>query len=191
MTPFVTRLKPLRTALLALALLGAAAAHAQAPAAPVAVQTPSGTLQLKAPPGYTALDAEEMQAKFGRHGRRPLAAWGNARRTSTVAVTWSRMVQKPLTSDQLPAFKDSLASTLLRLTPGMVMHDATLVTIAGRSWVRMDSTAPAVDTSIRNLMYVTDLGGHMVAVNFNATEADFAAQEAGFGSAAATLKAEP
>lgn len=187
-SPTIPRL--FRTGIRAL-LLGGAAIFAAAHAAPVDVQTPSGTLRLQAPPGYTALDAEEMHAKFGRHGRRPLAAWGNARRTSTVAVTWSRMVQKPLTSDQLPAFKASLESTLLRLTPGMVMHDASLVTIAGRSWVRMDSTAPAVDTSIRNLMYVTDLGGHMVAVNFNATEAEFPAQEAGFGSAAATLKAEP
>lgn len=168
----------------------AAAACTLAAAEPVAVQTPSGTLRLQAPAGYTALTDEELQTKFGRHGRRPLAAWGNARRSSTVAVTWSRMAQKPLTPDALPAFMSAMETTLPRLTPGLVMRDASLVTIGGRAWVRMDSTAPAADTDVRNLMYLTDLNGHMVGVNYNATVADFPAQEPGFGSSAGTLRVQ-
>ncbi len=167
-------------------LLGCAAAAAE----PVDIQTPSGVLRLDAPAGYSALDADERQAKFGRHGRRPLAAWGNPSRSSTVAVTWSRMAQKPLTSEQLPALKASLESTLPKLTPGLQMLDSSIVTIAGRRWVRMESTAPAVDTGIRNLMYLTDLGGHMVGVNYNATDAAYPGQEAGFRASAGTLQAE-
>jgi len=165
-------------------------ACAAASAEPVAIKTPSGTLHFETPAGYTALSEDELHIKFGRYGRRPLAAWGNARRSSTVAVTWSRMAQKPLTSEQLPEFKSAMETTLPRLTPGMVLRDSSLVQIAQRPWVRIDSTAPAVDTEIRNLMYLTDLGGHMVGVNYNATVADYAQQEAGFSSSAGTLRTQ-
>lgn len=165
-------------------------ACAAAGAEPVAVQTPSGTLRLDTPAGYSALGEDELQAKFGRHGRKPLAAWGNAARTSTVAVTWSRMAQRPLTSEQLPEFKSAMETTLPKLTPGMVLRESSLVTIAQRRWVRIDSTAPAVDTQIHNLMFLTDLGGHMVGVNYNATAADHAQQEAGFKASAETLRVQ-
>ena len=183
---------PLRASVWTLRCCAAAVTLACSAAAadPVAVKTPSGTLRLDTPAGYTALSDEELQTKFGRHGRKPLAAWGNARRSSTVAVTWSRMAQRPLTSAQLPEFKTAMETTLPKLTPGMVLRDSSLVGIAEHRWVRMDSTAPAVDTEIRNLMYLTDLGGHMVGVNYNATVADFAQQEAGFNASAETLRVQ-
>lgn len=185
-TVFQDGSRPWRCAIVLAAGLACGAAVAD----PVAVKTPSGTLSLEMPAGYSALSDAELQVKFGRHGRRPLAAWGNAARTSTVAVTWSRMAQQPLTPERLADLQSAMEANLPRLTPGMVLRGSGLVDIGTRRWVRIDSTAPAVDTQIHNLMFLTDLGGHMVGVNYNATAADHAQQEPGFKASADTLRAQ-
>ena len=164
----------------------AAAAFAM-PALAADIETPTGTFRFDPPPGYTELSAQEIDAKFGRNGRKPIKAFGNASRASTVSVTWS---QQKLTQAELPKFKQAMEELLPRLTPGLVFNDRQLRTIGARQWIYLDSTVPAVDTSIRNLMYLSDLGGHMIGVNFNATVAEFASQQAGFESAARTLRVD-
>ena len=94
------------------------------------------------------------------------------------------------TQAELPKFKQAMEELLPRLTPGLVFNDRQLRTIGARQWIYLDSTVPAVDTSIRNLMYLSDLGGHMIGVNFNATVAEFASQQAGFEVAARTLRVD-
>lgn len=173
-----------------LAFVAALACWGPAAAEPASVKTPSGTLSLDTPPGYSMLSDAELSAKFGRHGRKPLAAWGNAARTSTVAVTWSRMAQQPLTRERLPQLQSAMEKSLPLLTPGMVLGETGLVDIGPRQWVRIESTAPALDTQIHNLMLLTDLGGHMVGVNYNATAADHAQQEHGFKASAQTLRVQ-
>lgn len=168
-----------------LAVLACALGASCAAAADIA--TPSGMLSLEVPAGYTELTAEELQSKFGRHGRVPLKAYGNARRSSTVAVTWSQMKQ-PLTEERLPELKAAMEGMLPRLTPGLEFKNSQMVTVGERAWVLLDSTAPAVDTEVRNLMYLTDLGGHMVAVNYNATLADYPAQVGAFAASARSLR---
>lgn len=164
----------------------AAAAFAM-PALAADIETPTGTFRFDPPPGYTELSAQEIDAKFGRNGRKPIKAFGNASRASTVSVTWS---QQKLTQAELPKFKQAMEELLPRLTPGLVFNDRQLRTIGARQWIYLDSTVPAVDTSIRNLMYLSDLGGHMIGVNFNATVAEFASQQAGFEVAARTLRVD-
>ena len=149
----------------------AAAAALALPALAADIETPTGTFRFDPPPGYTELSAQEIDAKFGRNGRKPIKAFGNASRASTVSVTWS---QQKLTQAELPKFKQAMEELLPRLTPGLVFNDRQLRTIGARQWIYLDSTVPAVDTSIRNLMYLSDLGGHMIGVNFNATVAEFA-----------------
>ena len=165
----------------------AAAAALAMPALAADIETPSGTFRFDPPPGYTELSAQEIDAKFGRNGRKPIKAFGNASRASTVSVTWS---QQKLTQADLPKFKQAMEELLPRLTPGLVFNDRQLRTIGARQWIYLDSTVPAVDTSIRNLMYLSDLGGHMIGVNFNATVAEFASQQAGFEAAERTLRVD-
>jgi len=166
--------------------LAAAAAFAM-PALAADIETLTGTFRFDPPPGYTELSAQEIDAKFGRNGRKPIKVFGNASRASTVSVTWS---QQKLTQAALPKFKQAMEELLPKLTPGLVFNDRQLRTIGARQWIYLDSTVPAVDTSIRNLMYLSDLGGHMIGVNFNATVAEFPSQQAGFEAAARTLRVD-
>ena len=176
---------PLRLARRLFCLAAAAALAMSALAADI--ETPTGTFRFDPLPGYTELSAQEIDAKFGRNGRKPIKAFGNASRASTVSVTWS---QQKLTQAELPKFKQAMEELLPRLTPGLVFNDRQLRTIGARQWIYLDSTVPAVDTSIRNLMYLSDLGGHMIGVNFNATVAEFASQQAEFEAAARTLRVD-
>ena len=157
------------------------------PARAADIETPSGTFRFDPPQGYTELSAQEIDAKFGRNGRKPIKVFGNASRGSTVSVTWS---QQKLTQAALPQFKEAMENLLPKLTPGLVFNERQLRTIGARRWVYLDSTVPAADTDIRNLMYLSDLGGHMIGVNFNATVAEFASQQDGFEAAAQTLKVD-
>lgn len=167
----------------AVALLATAALAAQA----ADISTPSGTLRLDVPQGYTELSAQEIDQKFGRNGRKPMKVFGNASRASTVSVTWSK---QPLTQAALPEFKGMMEEMLPKLTPGMVFNDRQMRAIGGRQWIYLDTTVPAADTDIRNLMYLSDLGGHMIGVNFNATVKEFPSQQGGFDAAAQTLKTD-
>jgi len=175
---------PLR---LARRLFCLAAAVLAIPVLAADIETPTGTFRFDPPPGYTELSAQEIDAKFGRNGRKPIKVFGNASRASTVSVTWS---QQKLTQAELPKFKQAMEELLPKLTPGLVFNDRQLRTIGARQWIYLDSTVPAVDTSIRNLMYLSDLGGHMIGVNFNATVAEFPNQQAGFEAAARTLRVD-
>ena len=151
------------------------------------IHTPSGTLRLDVPEGYTELSAQEIDQKFGRFGRKPMKVFGNASRASTVSVTWSK---QPLTQAALPEFKEMMEEMLPKLTPGVVFNDKQMRAIGGRQWIYLDTTVPAADTDIRNLMYMSDLGGHMIGVNFNATVKEFPSQKGGFEAAAQTLKTD-
>ncbi|RZJ26413.1 MAG: hypothetical protein EOO54_02945 [Haliea sp.] len=154
-------------------------------------RTPSGVLKLDLPPGYTRLSDEEISVKFGRNGRVPAAVWGNARRSSSVAVTWTEMKNRPLNAADLPEFKKAMEQLLPRATPGLKFLANEIVSIGAQQWVFFDSSAPTVDTEVRNLMYLTHLGGHMVGVNYNATVADFPEQKDGFEASARTLAVAP
>ena len=154
-------------------------------------RTPSGVLRFDVPAGYTRLSDEEINVKFGRNGRVPAAVWGNARRSSSVAVTWTEMKNRPLNAAELPEFKKAMEQLLPRATPGLRFLGNDIVSIGAQQWVMFDSIAPAVDTEVRNLMYLTHLGGHMVGVNYNATTADFPGQRDGFEASARTLAVGP
>ena len=154
-------------------------------------RTPSGVLSFEVPAGYTRLSDEEIAVKFGRNGRLPPAVWGNARRSSSVAVTWTEMKNRPLNAGDLPEFKKAMEQLLPRATPGLKFLGNDIVTIGAQRWVFFDTSAPAVDTEVRNLMYLTHLGGHMVGVNYNATVADYPGQKDGFAASARTLAVGP
>lgn len=161
------------------------------PALAADIETPSGTFRFDPPQGYTELSAQEIDAKFGCNGRKPIKAFGNASRASTVSVTWSQQkLTQAVTQAALPKFKEAMEELLPRLTPGLVFNDRQLRSIGGRQWIYLDSTVPAADTSIRNLMYLSDLGGSMIGVNFNATVGELPGQQEGFEAAAQTLKAD-
>lgn len=168
------------------ALLGQGACAATAE-----VTTPSGTVVFELPQGFDELSADEMAAKFGRNGRIPLKAYGNESRTSTVAVTWSKMQKQPLTQEALPQFMGAIAPLMQRVTHGLAFQEKAVVKLGARDWIFLRSTAPAADAIIHNHMYLTDLGGHMVGVNYNATAQDYAQQRAGFDVSAKTMLAKP
>lgn len=85
-------------------------------------------------------------------------------------MAWSQQkLTQAVTQAALPRFKEAMEELLPRLTPSLVFNDRQLRSIGGRQWIYLDSTVPAADTSIRNLMYLSDLGGYMIGVHFNAT----------------------
>lgn len=181
----------MRTRFLLRTLVATAALLASALAVAEEIRTPSGVIKVDVPPGYTRLSDEEIGFKFNRNGRVPAAVWGNARRSSSVAVTWTEMKNKPLTAGDLPEFKKAMEQLLPRATPGLKFVSSSIVTVGTQQWVVFDSTAPALDTEVRNLMYLTHLGGNMVGVNYNATVEDHPSQRPIFESSARTLSVGP
>ena len=99
-------------------------------------------------------------------------------------------MKKPLTQESLPELKAAMEDMMPKLTQGLVFNDRKMVNVGDRQWVLLDSTVPAIDTKLRNMMYLSDMGGNMVGVNFNSTAEEFASQQSAFEAAARTLKVE-
>ena len=152
------------------------------------IATPGGTIAVSLPADFTPLSAAEMKIKFGRNGALPVAAYGNAKRSGTVAVSWSPLGETTLTPDQLPQLMDSFRDAMSQQVPGLHWISSEVRIINGKRWIFMENIAPGRDTPVHDDMYLTDLKGNLLAINFNITEAEHAAFATEFKSIEKSLK---
>lgn len=177
----------LRAALPLLAILLAAPIAAQAQE----VALLDGAVRMTLPAGYTQLSAEEIQLKFGRSNRPPLAAFGDARRNAAIAFTLSKQ-NRPVTEAALPEFLAAMEQFFPRMMAGLVWHKREIVSIRGRKWARLYLSGHALDTDVRNDMHFTPFRGDLLGVNQTTTEAAWAAASPALSSAFRSIRiAEP
>ncbi len=117
------------------------------------------------PKGFTAMSQAEILRKYPGV-RPPQYAFGNPRRSVSVAITIADAEIQP---EELPAFKRFMENFMEKSVPGLEWHDRDLLSLNGLTWIRLDFTSKAIDTDIRNDMYLTSWQGKMLGFNFNTT----------------------
>lgn len=143
-----------------------------------------GKLSMDIPSGFTSLSEQEIQMKYP-NGNPPTAAYGNANRSFSIAITYSVQI---LTTDKLAELKGVLTKTFDRVIPGIVWKVNEIVTIKGKKWVHFEMMSNAIDTDIHNQMFITDLGGRMLGVNFNAPRSTYPQIQSAFDEVVNSIK---
>ena len=110
-----------------------------------------GRLSLEIPDGFRVLTDWEIALKFPSASP-PQYVHANARGGVSIAITFS---QAAVALERLPELKSAMEQMLPRLTPGLQWITRETVEINGRPWVHFEFTTFAVDTDIRNHMYLT------------------------------------
>lgn len=176
--------------LLALATVDAgarAAAQAAAPTNPAAtkrIELAGGAVSFVVPADFTELSEEETALKFPRQ-QPPRHAYGNSRRSVTVAVTFSPAA---VTMEQLPEMKQALEEMMPKMMPGLEWVARDILMINGRRWVYLAALTPAVDTTIHNDMLMTSFEGRALMLNLNATVAEYESAKPQFGMIRESLR---
>ena len=127
---------------------------------------------------------EEIDVKYPR-ANAPGQVYGNERRTVTIAVGMSGTA---LAADQLAEAHDALGEVMPQLMPGLEWLTREIVTINGRRWIHFAMVTPAVDTKIRNEMYMTSFRGKMLLVNLNATIGEYDAYKGALEEVRSSLR---
>ena len=157
-------------------------------ASAIDVATPGGTISITLPKDFTRLSKQEIQGKFSRSGQQlPVAVFGNPKRSSTMAVTWSQLGETSLTADQLPQLSEQLHDSYSQNLPGIHWISSEVRSINGKSWIFLENTTPGRDTRVHNEVYCTDVKGNLLMLNLNSTEAEHAGYVAAFKAAEQSL----
>jgi len=137
-----------------------------------------GGVTVPLPDGYTRLSPDELARKFAKSARPPIAAFGDAKRTTTIAFTLSNQ-NGAFTAEQLPAYVAAMEQILPKIVPGIVWHRKEIKPIAGRSWAHLRYASPTVEQDTANDTWFTAFRGNILGVNLSAPAAQWPQVEAG------------
>jgi len=135
-----------------------------------------GGVSVQLPDGFTRLSAEELTRKFVRSPRPPIAAFGDAPRTATIAFTLSDQ-NGAFTPEQLPTYVAAMEQILPKAVPGIVWHQKEIKSIGGRSWAHLRYASPTVERDIANDTWFTAFRGNILSVNLSAPAAEWSRLE--------------
>lgn len=166
---------PFKALLAALLLVPALASAAE-------ITLPAGKLSLALPADFTALTQKEIKARFGALGQLPVAVYGNATRTATVAVTSTQVDNGPLKPEGLPAVQTQMADGMTQQIPGLRWVGKAQPVLAGKRWVKLENLTPSRNGAMHNVILGTDVRGQLLLVNMNAADKEFAQHAASFAS---------
>lgn len=139
-----------------------------------------------APPGFTALTAEWLAAKYPNAGA-PRYAVGNARRTTSIAYD---LRDERAPSNDLEALRRALQGSFAQL-PKLRWVASDVRRIAGRDWAYIEFTAAAVDQDIHNIVLLSVYDGRLLLFNFNSTVVEFPRVERVLRASMATIRTKP
>jgi len=129
-----------------------------------------GGVTVPMPDGYTRLSPDELAKKFARSARPPIAAFGDAKRSATIAFTLSNQ-NGAFTAEQLPAYVAAMEQILPKVVPGIVWHRKEIKPIAGRSWAHLRYASPTVEQDTANDTWFAAFRGNILGVNLSAPAA--------------------
>lgn len=128
-----------------------------------------GKVSIAVPSAFTELSKEEIAAKYPRQNA-PGRSFGNERRTVTFG---GALTQQPLKPEQLADAEKGMGDQMAKMIPQLEWIRREIVTINGQRWIHFSMITPAIDTKIRNEMYVTSIQGKAFIINLNATVAEY------------------
>ena len=129
-----------------------------------------GGVSVQLPDGFTRLSAEELTRRFARSPRQPIAAFGDAQRSATIAFTLSNQngAFKP---EQLSDYLAAMEQLLPKAVPGLVWQHKEIKPIAGHAWAHLRYASPTLEQDTANDTWFTAFRGNILGVNLSAPSA--------------------
>jgi hypothetical protein len=125
----------------------------------------AGKVTLLIPQGFDLMSDDMRQLKYPNQARPPVV-YTNAAGTINIAINHTPG-EMPETS--MPVLKSYLEGVLKNQYPTATWLRSEAVSRDGRKLVFYDFRAPALDTTIRNIMVAASLDGRLLLVSFNCT----------------------
>ncbi len=135
-----------------------------------------GGVIVKLPDGFTRLSPEELARKFAKSARPPVAAFGDAQRSATIAFTLSNQ-NGAFRPEQLPDYVAAMEQLLPKAVPGLVWQHKEIKPIAGHAWAHLRYASPTVEQDTANDTWFTEFRGNILGVNLSAPAARWAQAE--------------
>jgi len=185
----------LRQALLTVVIASASGLVAPAGAQPPKSGQPSraarftfadGRISFMAPPGFTALTAEELAVKYP-NAQAPRQAVGNERVTTSIAYD---LLEHRALPTELEALRLQLLQGFAQL-PKLKWVASDVRPIAGRDWAYVEFTAATADQDIHNIVLLSVYDGRVLLFNFNSTVVEFPRVERALRASMATISTKP
>ena len=125
-----------------------------------------GELKFSVPDKFGAMSKDMMDSKFPGPNP-PQHVYSDKNGATSVAFTHSK---SKLSDDKLEEFQAFMASMLPKMKPGLRWVKKDIIKIAGRRWVSLEFTTPAVDCTIHNEILITPMQGRALLVNLNCVQ---------------------
>lgn len=130
-------------------------------------------LKLSLPAEFGMVPRNEVEQLYAP-GRGPGFVLGNSTRTVTVSNDLKDSDISGLNLSQaLPVF----AKTFEERVPALNWKDRKVVEIAKQAWLQLEFVSKSNGVDYYNIMLITPIGNKMLVLNFNATQAEFAAAQ--------------
>lgn len=156
------------------------------------ISVPGGTISLEAPVGFTQLTSDEKE-QISPDLSSLATVFMSPGQPSMVSVTLEEMPLDPATPERLPALLDYIVTKIESILPGFKSWNKSVLSLNGKQWLRIDTSAVNGNNVIRTGIFITDLNGSLVTVHMVGIEEGDEAFEQVFGKTIQSLSviAEP
>ncbi|MCS6304732.1 MAG: hypothetical protein H8K07_13870 [Nitrospira sp.] len=131
-------------------------------------------VSFEAPPGFSALNAEEMRLIY-QTNQPPKYAVGNEARTTTIGYD---LAEAAIRLDQLKEAKPALESMFERSRSRVVWKQREIITLQGQPWISFELTfhgsdGEGTDIEFHDILLMTSRHGRLLRISFNSTQEEF------------------
>ncbi|GAB2777325.1 hypothetical protein GCM10027175_14120 [Hymenobacter latericoloratus] len=114
---------------------------------------------------------KEMLALKYPGGRPPQEVLTDERGATNVAFS---LTTTPVTQENLPYFEQQMHAIMQKAQPKAIWYGHGTRKVHDRQVGYLELMTPAVDTEVYNLIFFTDLDGHVLVMTFNCVKKDVA-----------------
>jgi len=145
-----------------------------------------GRIGFSAPPGFTALTAQEIAEKYRRPGP-PRNAVANAQRTSTVAYE----LLDGRASPNLEAGRKAITADIERGLKNVKWVVNEVRRLGTRDWVQLELTESSTGTELHHILLASVYDGHLLRFTYTAPTVEFPRLERAFRASMGTIATTP
>jgi hypothetical protein len=127
-----------------------------------------GKVSLLLPQGFELMSEDMRRIKYPSEAR-PTIVYTNAATTINIAINHT---SGAMPERSMPMLKGYLEGVLKAQYPTATWLRSESLSRGGRTLVYYDLRAPALDTTIRNIMFAASLEGRLLIITFNCTTAE-------------------
>ena len=145
-----------------------------------------GRIGFTAPPGFTALTAQEIALKYRRPGP-PRNAVANAQRTSTIAY---ELLDGRASSD-LEAGRKAITADVERGLKNVKWVVNEVHRLGTRDWIQLELTESSTGMELHHILLASVYDGHILRFTYTAPAIEFPGLERAFRASMATIATTP